>query len=139
MGGVNRIADIINTPGVGGGTTPPPGRSPWPPGSPFQPPPPASPEEVRIEHDRLADLARRLPDAAEPVGRASGRLVGLTISEASYTSFAYSLAIAYNEVEAFTIRQLRHKAEETVQIHEGVRLNAESWKAAEERNSVRWR
>ncbi|MFC5184014.1 hypothetical protein [Actinomadura harenae] len=135
---MNRIADIINSPGGGGGTTPP-ANAPWPPGGPYQPPPPASPDEVRIEHDRLADLARRLPDAARPVTGASGRLVGLAVSGASYTSFTYSLAIAYNEVEAFTIRQLRHKAEETVQIHEGVRLNAEAWKAAEDRNTVRWR
>ncbi|MFC5746255.1 hypothetical protein [Actinomadura rugatobispora] len=100
-------------------------------------PPPATAEEVRIERGRLRRLQTELPAAAGPLEKAVAELVGLQVAEASFTSFTYSLAIAYNEVEAYTLRELRHRAEETVEIQDGVRYSADAWEAAEQASAPR--
>ncbi|WP_131740936.1 hypothetical protein [Actinomadura roseirufa] len=104
----------------------------WPPT-----PPPATPDEVRIERERLRRIQAELPAAAGPLEKAVREVAGLQIAETSFTSFTYSLAVAYNEVEAYTVRELGHRAEEAVVIGDGVRYSADTWDAAENASTVR--
>ncbi|TDD79616.1 hypothetical protein [Actinomadura rubrisoli] len=92
---------------------------------------------MRIERERLRGIQSGLPVAARPLEKAVQEVVGLQVAEASFTSFTYSLAIAYNEVEAYTLRELKHRAEETAVIRDGVRYSADAWEAAEHASTVR--
>ncbi|MGV9382841.1 hypothetical protein ACWDRB_43980 [Nonomuraea sp. NPDC003707] len=100
---------------------------------------PDNPHEVEIERARLREIRSRLPEAAKPLENALPRLVSLTVPEDSFTSFTYSLALAYNEVEAFTIAELRHQAEDTVRIQDGMTASLTNWQDAEHASSIRWR
>lgn len=93
---------------------------------------------MRIERERLREIRAGLPAATESIDGAAQALVGLRVAEASFTSFTYSLAVAYNEVEAFTLRELKHRTEECVVIHDGVGHSADAWEAAERASAVRW-
>lgn len=93
---------------------------------------------MQIERERLRGIRAGLPAATESIDGAARALVGLRVAEASFTSFTYSLAVAYNEVEAFTLRELKHRAEECVVIHDGVGYSADAWEAAERASAVRW-
>lgn len=126
-GAVNYISKVLNGPPGSGGV----------PGTPDRNPPPAGPEEVRVELDRLHRIRAGLPQATKTLEKAVQELVGLQVAEASFTSFTYSLAVAYNEVEAYTLRELRHRGEETVTISDGVRASATTWEAAEDASTVR--
>ncbi|MEU0568057.1 hypothetical protein ABZ297_22100 [Nonomuraea sp. NPDC005983] len=106
----------------------------WPP---FPVPEPASPYEIEIERDRLREIRSGLADAAAPLDDALAALVGLTVAESAFTSFTYSLALAYNEVEACTAQELRHKAEDTVQVHDGLGASLATWVAAEHASTLR--
>ncbi|MFI7130307.1 hypothetical protein ACIBQ1_31770 [Nonomuraea sp. NPDC050153] len=96
-------------------------------------------DEVEIERDRLREIRSRLPEAAKPLDEALPRLVSLTVAESAFTSFTYSLALAYNEVEAFTMMELRHRAEDTVRVQDGMTTSIATWQAAEVASSIRWR
>jgi hypothetical protein len=98
---------------------------------------PTSPHEVEIERARLREIRSRLPEAAKPLENALPRLVSLTVAEHAFTSFTYSLALAYNEVEAFTITELRHRADDTVRIQDGMTASLGTWQAAESASSLR--
>jgi hypothetical protein len=88
--------------------------------------------EFRIELELLRRIERELPKATEGLDKAVLELVALEVAEASFTAFTYSLVVAYNEVEAYyTLRELRHRAEETVTIQQGVGRSAAAWEAAE--------
>lgn len=119
---MNYIADVLNGSG-------PPARVP--------PPPPPGAGQVEIERDRLREIQARLPEAARPLEDAVNRIVGLQVAEASWTAFTYSLAVAYNEVEAYTLAELRHRAEDTVEIRDGVGASADAWEAAEHASAPR--
>ncbi|MDL4772845.1 hypothetical protein [Actinomadura xylanilytica] len=121
---MNDISRLLNGPAAAEGTD----RPPWAP--------PAGPQQVQVEIDRLREIQAGLPKAAEPLERAVRELVGLGVSEASFTSFTYSLAIAYNEVEAYTLQELKHRAEDAVRYHEMVKASADAWEAAEQSSTV---
>lgn len=42
------------------------------------------------------------------------------------------------ELSAFVLRELKHRAEECVVIHDGVGYSADAWEAAERASAVRW-
>ncbi|MEW2354777.1 type VII secretion target [Spirillospora sp. NPDC029432] len=121
---MNRIDEILN------GHSPSPG---WPP----PPPPPPTPQEVEVERDRLRELKAALPAASRGLEAAVEGLVGLSVAEASFTSFTYSLALAYNEVEAYTRRELRQRAEDTAEIGDRAGRSADVWEAAERASAPR--
>lgn len=100
-------------------------------------PEPTSSREIEIERSRIREIAARFPAAAQPLDQVVPRLVGLTVAEAAYTSFTYSLAVAYNEVEAFTIAELRRLTDDTTRIQDGVAVSAATWQYAEDASRVR--
>ncbi|MCF6473771.1 hypothetical protein FAF44_36105 [Nonomuraea sp. MG754425] len=100
--------------------------SPWPSGR----------HEIEIERSRLVELRSRLPEAAGPLGGVLPKLVALSVAEAAFTSFTYSLALAYNEVEAFTIAEVRERAEDTVRVQDGMDASIATWRAAEDAATV---
>lgn len=59
-------------------------------------------------------------------------LAGLTISEASFTSFTYVLAVAYNEAEAFVLKELGDKAAALSAMADGIVRDAGVWQDAED-------
>ncbi|MDP9866931.1 MULTISPECIES: hypothetical protein [Streptosporangium] len=105
--------------------------------SDYPQPEPASPCEVEIERDRIREIATRFPTAAQPLDQVVPSLVGLAVAEAAFTSFTYSLAVAYNEVEAFTIAELRRVTDDTTRIQDGVAVSAATWQHAEDASRVR--
>ncbi|MFD1541846.1 hypothetical protein [Nonomuraea guangzhouensis] len=105
--------------------------------NPWLPAEPASPREVEVERARLRELRSRLPEAARPLDNVLPKLVALTVAESAFTSFTYSLALAYNEVEAFTMTEVRHRVEDTVRIQDGVTASLTTWQDAEHVSSVR--
>lgn len=120
----------------GGG---PPDQSPglrWP-GGPFAPLPSADPHDVRVEQERLREIREGLPAAVGPLSEVIENLVGLAVAEATFTAFTYSLALAYNEVEAFTLQELRGKVEDAAVIREKVGASAANWAYAEQASMVK--
>lgn len=100
---------------------------------------PAGPHEVEIERARLREIRSRLPEAARPLDNVLPSLVALTVAESAFTSFTYSLALAYNEVEAFTMTEVRHRAADTVRIQDGMTASITTWQDAEHASSATWR
>jgi hypothetical protein len=139
---LNHIAKILSgsaaspgpapTAGSGPGTGPLPG---FPGGAPAPAP---SAGEVQIETEVLRKIEAGLPRASDMLDKVVQELVGLKVAEASYTSFTYSLAIAYSQTEAYTIQELKRRIEETNTAQEGVRYSADAWEAAEENSAPRW-
>ncbi|MCC5575705.1 hypothetical protein IMZ11_08625 [Microtetraspora sp. AC03309] len=113
------------------------GTIPWMPGGPLIPPPPASPQEVAVERSRLREIRDGLPEAAEPLDSVIKKIVALSVAESTFTSFTYSLALAYNEAEAYTLRELKGKAEDIVVIRDEVGLAAATWANAESAATLR--
>ncbi|MFI9593840.1 hypothetical protein [Nonomuraea sp. NPDC052265] len=108
--------------------------TPWAP--PDEPP---TPYDVEIERSRLREIASRLPEAVRPLGGVLPRLTGLTVAESAFTSFTYSLALAYGEVEAFTMVEVRHRVEDVVRLQDGLTASITTWENAERASSVsRW-
>ena len=105
--------------------------NPWPPEEP------AGPHEVEIERARLREIRSRLPESARPLDDVLPRLVALTVAESAFTSFTYSLALAYNEVEAFTMAEVRHRVEDIVRIQDGMTVSITTWQEAEQASSAR--
>ncbi|MGW2155870.1 hypothetical protein [Nonomuraea sp. NPDC001699] len=104
--------------------------------TPEQPP---TPYDVEIERARLREIRSRLPDAVRPLGGVLPSLAGLTVAESAFTSFTYSLALAYNEVEAFTMVEARHRVEDVARIQDGLTASITTWESAERASSVsRW-
>ncbi|MFD8564904.1 hypothetical protein ACWDOR_44795 [Streptosporangium canum] len=97
----------------------------------------AAPHEVEIERERLREIVEGLSEAAGPVDKAIQDIVGLAVAESAFTSFTYSLAVAYSEVEAFTLQELRRKAEDAVEMAETVRISAVNWAGAEHAGTVK--
>ncbi|SDH70396.1 hypothetical protein [Nonomuraea jiangxiensis] len=106
--------------------------------NPWAPEEPVDPHVVEIERARLREIISHLPEAARPLDDAIPRLVSLTVAESSFTSFTYSLAIAYGEVEAYTLQELRHRTRDTTRIREGVAVSLQTWQDAEHASTVRW-
>ncbi|WP_336206389.1 hypothetical protein [Nonomuraea sp. LPB2021202275-12-8] len=94
---------------------------------------------MEIERERLREIRSRLPEAARPLDSVLPNLVSLTVAESAFTSFTYALALAYNEVEAFTIAEVRHRAEETERIQDGMTASVTTWRDAEYASSLTWR
>ncbi|MGW0809829.1 hypothetical protein [Nonomuraea sp. NPDC002799] len=107
---------------------------------PMQPGPwsPEDPDEVEIERSRLAEIRARLPEAARPLDRVPPRLVALTVVESAFTSFTYSLALAYSEVEALTLTETRHRADDIARIQDGMTASLTTWRHAEHASSLTW-
>ncbi|WP_326826624.1 hypothetical protein [Streptosporangium sp. NBC_01756] len=99
--------------------------------------PPADPHDVRVEQERLREIREGLPAAVGPLSEVIENLVGLAVAEATFTAFTYSLALAYNEVEAFTLQELRGKVEDAVVIREKVGASAANWAYAEQASMVK--
>ncbi|MEV0386840.1 hypothetical protein [Nonomuraea sp. NPDC050643] len=100
---------------------------------------PAGPHEVEIERSRLREIRSRLPEAVRPLDNVLPSLVALTVAESAFTSFTYSLALAYNEVEAFIMTEVRRRVEDTVRIQDGMTASITTWQDAEHASSVTWR
>ncbi|MER5326851.1 hypothetical protein [Streptosporangium roseum] len=92
---------------------------------------------MEIERERLREIMEGLSEAARPVDKVIQGIVGLTVAESAFTSFTYSLAVAYSEVEAFTLQELRRKAEDTVELAETVGVSAVNWAGAEHAGTVK--
>ncbi|MEV0972879.1 hypothetical protein [Microtetraspora glauca] len=90
-----------------------------------------------IEQGRLREIQAGLPRAAEPLGDVISAIVGLSVSESTFTSFTYSLALAYNEVEAYTLQELKGKVEDLVVITDKVGTTAAVWAGAESAATIR--
>jgi hypothetical protein len=101
------------------------------------PPTPAGPQEIEIDRGRIREIASRFPAGVRPLDEVVPALVGLTVSEAAFTSFTYSLALAYNEVEAFTIAEVRRLTDDTELIRDTVTLSAATWQRAEDASTLR--
>lgn len=87
----------------------------------------------RIDREATRDQASRIGREADgALKTARDELVALQISEAAWTTFTYDLAIAYNEVEAFAIKELNLKLERLLAMASGVGLNTQGWQAAED-------
>ncbi|GGS97288.1 hypothetical protein ACFFV7_21810 [Nonomuraea spiralis] len=97
---------------------------------------PPGPYDVEIERARLRELRSRLPDAARPLDGVLPSLAGLTVTESAFTSFTYSLALAYGEVEAFTMVEVRHRVEDVVRIQDGMTTSITTWENAERASAV---
>ncbi|MEU7746452.1 hypothetical protein AB0L53_16285 [Nonomuraea sp. NPDC052129] len=92
---------------------------------------------MEVERTRLREIRSRLPEAVKPLDKVLPRLATLTVSESAFTSFTYSLALAYNEVEAFTMVEVRHRVEDTGWIQDGMTASITTWQDAEHASSVR--
>ncbi|MEU7453863.1 hypothetical protein [Streptosporangium roseum] len=92
---------------------------------------------MEIERERLRAIMESLSEAAGPVDKVIQGIVGLTVAESAFTSFTYSLAVAYSEVEAFTLQELRRKTEDTVEMAEMVGVSAGNWTGAEHAGTVK--
>ncbi|MFC4120555.1 hypothetical protein [Nonomuraea zeae] len=95
--------------------------------------------DVEIERSRLRKIRSRLPEAAAPLDRVLPSLVALTVTESAFTSFTYSLALAYSEVEALTMAEMRRHADDTVRIQDGMTTSIAAWQDAERASSPTWR
>src|SRR5262245_58459382 len=90
-------------------------------------------DDRRIDRDATRDLAARLGGEAEGRRKEAGdELVALEISEAAWTTFTYDLAVAYNEVEAFAIKELNIKLDRLIALAKGVGINTQGWQGAED-------
>ncbi|MBF8193810.1 hypothetical protein ITP53_50665 [Nonomuraea sp. K274] len=107
--------------------------------SPWASEEPVDPHVVEIERARLREIRSRLPEAARPLDNALPGLVSLTVAESAFTSFTYSLALAYNEVEAFTIAEVRHRADDVVRIQDGMTASLTTWQDAEQASILAWK
>ncbi|MEV0589908.1 hypothetical protein [Nonomuraea cavernae] len=92
---------------------------------------------MEIERGRLREIRSRLPEAVGPLGEVLPSLVALTVAESAFTSFTYSLALAYNEVEAFTMTEVRRCMDDTVRIEDGITASITTWQDAEQASSMR--
>ncbi|MCA2183604.1 hypothetical protein [Nonomuraea cavernae] len=94
---------------------------------------------MEIERVRLREIRSRLPEAVRPLGEVLPSLVALTVAESAFTSFTYSLALAYNEVEAFTMTEVRHWMDGASRVEDGMTASITTWQDAERASSVRSR
>ncbi|MER5426886.1 hypothetical protein [Streptosporangium roseum] len=94
---------------------------------------------MNVEHERLREIREGLSEAAGPMDGAIRRIAGLAVAESAFTSFTYSLAVAYSEVEAFTLQELRRRAEDIVEAAETVSVSSATWMDAEHAAAVRAR
>ncbi|TYB69242.1 hypothetical protein FXF51_08400 [Nonomuraea sp. PA05] len=101
------------------------------------PPAPAGSNEIEIDRGRIRQLAALLPAAARPLDEVVPCLAGLAVAEAAFTSFTYSLALAYNEAEAFTIAEARRLGDDVERIRDTVTLSAVAWQHAEDAGTPR--
>ncbi|MBB4938850.1 hypothetical protein FHR32_003155 [Streptosporangium album] len=92
---------------------------------------------MTIERGRLREIGKGLPEAARSLDRAIGNIVGLTVAESAFTSFTFSLAVAYGEIEAFTLRELGHRAEDIAVMGEMAGVSAATWADAEHAGALR--
>ncbi|GAA3644706.1 hypothetical protein GCM10022224_004050 [Nonomuraea antimicrobica] len=104
---------------------------------PINPDPWIPEREVEIERDRLREIRSRLPEAARPLDDVLPGLVALAVAENAFTSFTHSLALAYNEVEAYTMAEVRHRVDDTVRIQDGLTFSLATWQDAEIASTVR--
>lgn len=95
------------------------------------------PHEVEIERSRLRKIRERLPEAARRLDEVLPKLVSLTVAESAFTSFTSSLALAYNEVEAFTMAEVRRRLDDTVRVQADVNTSLTTWQDAETASTVR--
>ncbi|MEV0618892.1 hypothetical protein AB0I81_36620 [Nonomuraea sp. NPDC050404] len=98
---------------------------------------PAGPNEIEIERSRIREIRSRLPEAARQLDGVLPRLVSLAVAESAFTSFTYSLALAYNEAEAYTLAEVRRRVDDTVRIQDGVTASLGAWQDAEAASTVR--
>ncbi|GAA2206736.1 hypothetical protein GCM10009850_021940 [Nonomuraea monospora] len=101
------------------------------------PPAPAGSTEIEIDRGRISRLAALFPAAARPLDGVVPGLTGLAVAEAAFTSFTYSLALAYNEVETFTIAEARRLGDDAERIRDTVTLSAAAWRHAEDAGTPR--
>jgi hypothetical protein len=87
----------------------------------------------KIDRGNTYDLALRIGREADgAIKTARDELVALQISEGAWTTFTYDLAVAYNEVEAFVVKELDNKLDRLIVMANGVGLNTRGWQGAED-------
>lgn len=146
MGEIDKVAYPYPGDGAWGSGTPPWAEAPswerddgalgYAP-SPWPAPPPATSHEVTIERERLRKIKEALPEAARPLDGVIQSIIGLTVAESTFTSFTYSLAIAYSEAEAFTLQELKSNVERIAETAEKVGISAANWAGAEHASTIK--
>ncbi|MER6509540.1 hypothetical protein ABT158_22155 [Nonomuraea sp. NPDC001636] len=106
---------------------------------PMNPWTPSGPHEIEIDRSRLREMRSRLPEAARRLDEVLPKLVSLTVAESAFTSFTYSLALAYNEVEALTMTEVRRHLDDTARVQDDLDTSVATWQDAETAAAVRLR